>query len=60
MSDRDHENNINEALRLEDYETAAVLTVASRYRGVEEAQMYATLALAQAIRESNKKPHKGF
>jgi len=55
MSDR--ESDINEALSLEDYETAAVLTAESRYRGMEEAQVYATLALAKAIRESNKKPH---
>lgn len=46
----DREDKINEAIRLKDYECAAVLTAGSRHRGIEEAQMYATLALAQAIR----------
>jgi len=50
MSNR--EDKIEEALHLKDFESAAVLSIHSYYRGMEEAQLYATLALAQSIRRN--------
>ena len=46
----DYEAELDQALRLKNYTDAALIATKSREHGIEEAQMYATLALAQAVR----------